>query len=396
MMLKILNRWIQSHPRILAKFAINFGWKGILAVRRFQKRRQSGEIFPAFLFISVTNNCNLRCQGCWVTPSDPIQELDAVTIDRLIHQGKKLGCHFFGILGGEPLMHRELFNLFQNHQDCYFLLFTNGTMLTQDRVQTLFQIGNVSPLISIEGDEIVSDIRRGGNGVYLRSMEGLRRCLEYRLITGVATSVCKSNIEDLATESFIERIANLGVQYLWFYIYRPVGPDPAPELALSSDEIASLRRFIVDARLRAPLLIIDSYWDHDGHALCPAAVGISHHIGPNGDIEACPPIQFAAERIGKTDCLYDLITQSAFLKKFREVACQTTRGCILMERPDVLYQTLQMLDAKDTSGRNSAFEELAAMTPFPSHTMPGNEIPEKSWMYRFAKKHWFFGFGAYG
>ena len=26
---------------------------------------------------------------------------------------------------------------------------------------------------------------------------------------------------------------------------------------------------------------------------------------------------------------------------------------------------------------------------------PGNEIPEKHWLYRFAKKHWFFGFGAY-
>ena len=31
----------------------------------------------------------------------------------------------------------------------------------------------------------------------------------------------------------------------------------------------------------------------------------------------------------------------------------------------------------------------------PSQHDPGNEIPEKHWMYRFAKKHWFFGFGAY-
>ena len=28
--------------------------------------------------------------------------------------------------------------------------------------------------------------------------------------------------------------------------------------------------------------------------------------------------------------------------------------------------------------------------------LPGQEIPEKSFFYRFAKKHWFFGFGAYG
>ena len=41
-------------------------------------------------------------------------------------------------------------------------------------------------------------------------------------------------------------------------------------------------------------------------------------------------------------------------------------------------------------------EELKAMTPHMSQNTPGSEIPEKSWMYRFAKKNWFFGFGAYG
>ena len=40
--------------------------------------------------------------------------------------------------------------------------------------------------------------------------------------------------------------------------------------------------------------------------------------------------------------------------------------------------------------------ELEAMTARNSQYNPGNEIPEEHWMYRFAKKHWFFGFGAYG
>ena len=39
--------------------------------------------------------------------------------------------------------------------------------------------------------------------------------------------------------------------------------------------------------------------------------------------------------------------------------------------------------------------ELEAMNGRHSQHMPGSEIPEKHWMYRFAKKHWFFGFGAY-
>jgi hypothetical protein len=39
--------------------------------------------------------------------------------------------------------------------------------------------------------------------------------------------------------------------------------------------------------------------------------------------------------------------------------------------------------------------ELDAMRSRHSQHNPGNEVPEEHWAYRFAKKHWFFGFGAY-
>jgi hypothetical protein len=39
--------------------------------------------------------------------------------------------------------------------------------------------------------------------------------------------------------------------------------------------------------------------------------------------------------------------------------------------------------------------ELEAMTPRFSQWLPGQEVPEKHWMYRFAKKYWFNDFNAY-
>ena len=52
--------------RLLWKFALNFGLKGALSVERYKSRLKRGIHFPPFLFISVINSCNLRCQGCWV------------------------------------------------------------------------------------------------------------------------------------------------------------------------------------------------------------------------------------------------------------------------------------------------------------------------------------------
>ena len=39
--------------------------------------------------------------------------------------------------------------------------------------------------------------------------------------------------------------------------------------------------------------------------------------------------------------------------------------------------------------------ELDAMTPRFSQWLPGEESPEKHWMYRLAKKYWFSDFNAY-
>lgn len=397
MLLKLARRILtEPDARLLLRFGWTVGWKGMRAIDRFTKRAADDDVFPPFLFISITNNCNLSCQGCWVTPTSPPRELALPVLDNIIAACKREGSYFFGLLGGEPLLHRGLFELIARHRDCYFQLFSNGTLITEAVAKEMRRLGNVSPLISIEGLEHVSDERRGGQDVFRRAMDGLEQCRRQRLITGVASSVCRSNIDEVATPEFVDDLVRRGVHYLWYYIYRPAGPRPCPELTLSAADILRLRQFIVDIRTRAPIMVIDAYWDHLGRAICPAATGISHHISPAGDVEPCPPIQFARDRIGDGQNLAQVLRSSQFLHHFRDLARAETRGCILLEKPGVLFDFLAAEKARDTSGRDTAFAELAAMSPQPGHHLPGQEIPEASWLYRFAKKKWFFGFGAYG
>ena len=92
----------------------------------------------------------------------------------------------------------------------------------------------------------------------------------------------------------------------------------------------------------------------------------------------------------------DAITHSSFLGQFSDFATSTTRGCVLMETPHELADFMGKVNARDTSGRNRFAQELRDASPCPCHHVPGKAIPEQDPMYRFAKKHWFFGFGAYG
>ncbi len=385
-----------TRPRLLWKFAHNFGWGAMRSMSHFQRRLKKGVYFPPFLYLSVINSCNLQCKGCWVSVDAPRALIERDDLDKLINEARQYGNRFFGILGGEPFMHPEICEVFETHRDCYFQVFTNGQLVTDKLAQRLARAGNVTPLVSIEGNEIVSDQRRGRMQVYNKTLRGLQACLDAKLITGVATSVCQNNL-DLVSEQWLDDLIRMGVHYCWFYSYRPVGPEPMPELALSPEEQLRVRRFVVEMRRRKPIILIDAYWDADGNAQCPAAIGISHHVNPWGQIEPCPVVQFAKETIDDQRGLYETITESAFLEDFRKTAAATTRGCILLERPDVLRELIDRHGASDGTHRKDGdgFAELDARTPMPSQHNPGNEVPEDHWLYRYAKKKWFFGFGAY-
>jgi MoaA/NifB/PqqE/SkfB family radical SAM enzyme len=381
--------------RLLGKFLWNFGVKGLLSLEKFKRRIKRGEYFPPFLYLSILNSCNLRCQGCWVDVEAERTQIDLDTLNRTITDAKKHGNAFFGILGGEPFMHPDLLDLLAAHPDCYFQVFTNGQFITEKIAKRLRQIGNATPLVSIEGREVVSDERRGKKEVFTRTMRGLQNCLKERILTGVATSVCQTNIDELCTEEWLRELIKIGAHYVWFHTYRPVGPKMNPALALRPEQLVRVRRFVVEMRAKMPIGIVDAYYDHRGQALCPMSNGISHHVSPRGDIEPCPIIQFAKENIRDERGVFATMRDSEFLKDFRDLSAQHTRGCVVLERPDLVKQIVVKHGARDTTLRGTAMAELEAMTPRFSQWLPGEEIPEQHWMYRWAKKFWFNDFGAY-
>lgn len=384
-------------PRALWKILYNFCWRNYRNMAAFERRQaESKPFFPAFVMISVTESCNLACKGCWVSAGGR-KQLSIEQLDGIIRESKKQGSYFFGILGGEPLMYKGLWDVIERHKDCYFQIFTNATLLTDEVALRMRRLGNVTPLISIEGLKEESDLRRGRDNVYERTLAGLRACRRHRLIFGVAASICRSNYDELVSRKHIEDMAREGAAYLWYYIYRPVGRYPVTENALSVEQIRSFREFLVEQRMDSPLFIIDTYWDDKGRAMCPAATGMSHHIAPSGAVEFCPPLQMACEMIdGDASNLSNIFNSSQFLAAMRQMTAETSRGCILLENPQKMLQFLEQWGAVDTTTRQSVREEYAAMKVVAGHDMQGEEIPERSVIYKMLKKRYFFGFGAYG
>src|SRR4051812_42513567 len=157
MYVRLLKRMLlETDKRLLWKLAWNMGVKGLVSVERHKRRLKRGEVFPPFLYVSVINSCNLRCQGCWVDVAAKMEAMEPAAFHRLVREAKARANVFSGTVGGEPFMHPRLFELLEPHPDCYFQVFTNGQFITEEKAKRLRQLGNVTPLISVEGNAIVS------------------------------------------------------------------------------------------------------------------------------------------------------------------------------------------------------------------------------------------------
>ena len=387
-------------PRLNYHAARLWVWKGLWALRAYRKRLARNELFPPFLFFALTNACNLRCRGCWIaTPGRP-DSLPPEAVDRAIRQAAKQGVFSHTLLGGEPFLYPPMWGLIEKHPECYFQIITNGGFFSDENVAKIKRLGNVSPLLSIDGPEEANDARRG-NGTYAAAIESAKKLQKAKILYGVATVVTGANLEETLTEEYVKKMIDLGAMYLWYYVYRPVGPDPAPELCVGPEKMKALRTKLLALRKKMPIILIDTYWTAEGTAVCPAAKGLGFHIGPKGSIEPCPPLSVAKEFLSDNDGdLFHTINASDFLRNFqrfveeRFASNKNGEGCVILQHPQELAEFFRNENVRDVSGRDF-LGELAAGEVKSSHLMD-EPIAEDFWLYKLLKKNLFFGMGAYG
>lgn len=382
-------------PRLAAKAGYLWALKGMRALAAHKRRVRRGELFPPFLFLALTSACNLRCHGCWIGSKSSVRELSLDDIERLIAAGKRQKSYFYTLLGGEPFLYSGLWDIIERHPECYFQIITNGMFFDDETTRRIRRAGHVTPLVSIDGFQPDNDDRRG-EGVFEAAMKGLAQLKRQKILYGVATTVTGRNMAEVLSDRYVQHFIDAGAMYLWYYVYRPVGADPSPQFCVSREQIVEVRKRLLQLRRKHPIILIDTYWNAAGEAVCPAAKGLGFHIGPGGSIEPCPPLSFACETIRDNGGdLFKTINDSPLLRGFQQFVAERTKGCVILEHPQELVAYLRRMSAADTSGRD-AYEELSASQPRTSHHLPGEEIPEDYWFYRLLKKQLFFGMGAYG
>lgn len=141
---------------------------------------------PTSVDIELSNRCNLKCQMCWFHGENGIgnryrnSEMPTEEILELIDQLSSYKPHiYFG--GGEPFI-REDFLTIIAHAKSFALpvsFTTNGTLLNQQKIRKIGELGVEDINFSIDGNEELHDKLRG-RGNFGKVMSNLQYLLQHR------------------------------------------------------------------------------------------------------------------------------------------------------------------------------------------------------------------------
>lgn len=316
--------------------------------RRVQVEEKENIHVPFTILIDPTSACNLKCVGCWAGEYEKYDQLEFELFDRILREAKELGIYSIVTSGGEPFLYPHLFEIAEKHNDIAFMIYTNGTKINDGVADQLQALGNISPVVSLEGGEAQTDARRG-KGVFARVSAAMDRLRERGILFGASLTVTRHNVDEVTSDEFIDFLIAKGVKYIWSFHYLPVGRKPDLDLMILPEQRASLVDRIIYLRTHKPIQIVD-FWN-DGELTCGCIAGGKSyfHITARGDVQPCAFVHFAVDNIrGKS--LKEVLCSPLFIayQKRQPFVENFLRPCPVIDVPEALREIVKESGARPT------------------------------------------------
>lgn len=339
--------------------------------RQAENREKFGCNIPWAILLDPTSACNLHCTGCWAAEYGNRLNLTYEELDSVIRQANELGTYMFLYSGGEPLVRKkDIIRLCEEHPDCQFTAFTNGTLIDEEFADEMLRVKNFIPAISVEGFEEDTDFRRG-TGTFAKVEKAMSILRAKKLPFGISCCYTSKNVEMIGSEEYFDQMIDWGARFCWFFTYIPVGKAAVPELMVSAEQRAFMYQRIHEFRNTKPLFTLDFWNDGEYSKGCLAGGRVYLHINANGDYEPCAFIHYADTNI-RTHTLLKAL-QAPLFTAYREGQPWNEnhmRPCPLLDNPQALVDAVERSGAHSTDLQApEAVRELTAKC----------EIPAREW-----------------
>ena len=333
-------------------FMVKFAAASKAASRKRAAAEKNGEHIPAFLIASITSQCNLHCAGCYsrsnhaTVDGRPVAQLTAEEWRKIFDEAEELGISFIFLLGGEPLLRRDVIEAAAGKPHILFPVFTNGTYLEEQYSDLFEKHRNLVPVMSIEGDETVTDARRG-EGVYGRLMANMELLRKKGLLFGASVTVTTQNIREVTDRTYIEKLAEKGCKVLFFIEYVPID-GTSRSLAPGDEEREYLNNTVDELRERYPEMVFISFpGDEKSSGGCMSAGRAFFHINSHGGAEPCPASPYSDVNV-RDRSLREALQSPLFsaLRTSGVLMDDHVGGCVLYEKKHMVESLMYLADMK--------------------------------------------------
>ena len=312
-------------PNILKTATLNGAYEA--AFRGLRETTQSAEKYqcnvPWIIIFDPTSACNMHCVGCWAADYSKSLNLSFDDMDKIVSEAKELGCHFFMMTGGEPMV----------------------------RWKDVAKLGNIVFSLSLEGFKDANDGRRG-DGCFDKVMAAMDLMRENGLAFGVSTAYTRNNVESVTSDEYYDLIIEKGALWAWYFHYMPVGEGANADLmpTLEQREYMLHRiREVRDYEGGKPIMAMDFQNDGEFVGGCIAGGRVFCHITARGDVEPCVFIHYSNANIhdkSLLECLQQPVFQA--YRAHWPWNDNMLRPCPMLENPEILPEIVHESGAKST------------------------------------------------
>ncbi len=155
------------------------------------------------LYLYLSDQCNLSCRHCWISPGFSQSKTDGVPLEdlkRTILEAKTISLQSVKLTGGEPLLYRDINALltFLASEDIAVIIESNGTLFDCHLLETMqsCQVDQVSVSLDAATREI-HDEMRGVKGSFDQTLKGLRLLSEYEFDFQIIMTLQRKNSQEI-------------------------------------------------------------------------------------------------------------------------------------------------------------------------------------------------------
>lgn len=150
---------------------------------------------------NLIRRCNLVCKHCYSISADTEfpGELDTAKVYEVMDDLKTFGVPVLILSGGEPLLRPDIFEISKRAKNMGFYvgLSTNGTLIDEQMIPAIADVGYNYVGISIDGIKETHDRFRQKSGAFDASMHAVKLCKENNIKVGLRFTLTQDNAHEL-------------------------------------------------------------------------------------------------------------------------------------------------------------------------------------------------------